>query len=169
MYNQEQNTIFLNQYKEFFNPSLETLEKELKLIFPNAFVNCSIKQSIGPGFVLTITFRLISNSDEFINEYAQNDPCGITFLSYLKPAICTKDTNIVLELIRGGLRLKPDVGSYNAMKIQKTSFRKSTGTIDKQVQKLIKFFKQVGEDVLSNKDNFYAKIPEKYFEIYTSK
>lgn len=153
------------EYKELYSEPLQKLKDSVKQIFPNAKFSAEVYQGFGSP-TLSTSFYLISEREDQSHNIVDNDPVVTKFIAHLPKVHPTKDIKFKLELIRGGLYLEPSEGSYLAMERLKIPFRKSTGTIDKQVDKLVKYFKGVGKTILENKDSIYKKdIKDKYLEI----
>lgn len=154
----------IEEYKELYSEPLERLEKGVKKIFPNAKISAQVYNGIGSP-TLGITFYLISDRDDQTNKIVDNDPAVTKFIAHLPMEHPTKDTKFKLEKLMGGLYIEPEE-KYLAMSRVKLPYRKSTGNIDKQVDKVIKYFKGVGQTILDNKDKLYKKdIKDKYLDI----
>jgi len=153
------------EYKELYSEPLQKLKDSVKQIFPNAKFSAEVYQGFGSP-TLSTSFYLISEREDQSHNIVDNDPVVTKFIAHLPKVHPTKDIKFKLELLRGGLYLEPSEGSYLAMERLKIPFRKSTGTIDKQVDKLVKYFEVVGKTILENKDSIYKKdIKDKYLEI----
>ena len=153
------------EYKELYSEPLQKLKDSVKQIFPNAKFSAEVYQGFGSP-TLSTSFYLISEREDQSHNIVDNDPVVTKFIAHLPKVHPTKDIKFKLELLRGGLYLEPSEGSYLAMERLRIPFRKSTGTIDKQVDKLVKYFEVVGKTILENKDSIYKKdIKDKYLEI----
>tara|TARA_R110000772_G_scaffold57747_5_gene130655 strand:- start:916 stop:1416 length:501 start_codon:yes stop_codon:yes gene_type:complete len=153
------------EYKELYSEPLQKLKDSVEQIFPNAKFSAEVYQGFGSP-TLSTSFYLISEREDQSHNIVDNDPVVTKFIAHLPKVHPTKDIKFKLELLRGGLYLEPSEGSYFAMERLKIPFRKSTGTIDKQIDKLVKYFKVVGKTILENKDSIYKKdIKDKYLEI----
>jgi hypothetical protein len=153
------------EYKELYSEPLQKLKDSVEQIFPNAKFSAEVYQGFGSP-TLSTSFYLISEREDQSHNIVDNDPVVTKFIAHLPKVHPTKDIKFKLELLRGGLYLEPSEGSYLAMERLKIPFRKSTGTIDKQIDKLVKYFKVVGKTILENKDSIYKKdIKDKYLEI----
>ena len=153
------------EYKELYSEPLKKLKERVQGIFPNAKFSAEVYAGFGSP-TLSTSFYLISEREDQSHNIVDNDPVVTKFIAHLPKVHPTKDIKFKLELLRGGLYLEPSEGSYLAMERLKIPFRKSTGTIDKQVDKLVKYFKGVGKTILENKDVIYKKdIKDKYLEI----
>jgi hypothetical protein len=153
------------EYKELYSEPLKKLKEGVQGIFPNAKFSAEVYAGFGYP-TLSTSFYLISEREDQSHNIVDNDPVVTKFIAHLPRIHPTKDTKFKLELMRGGLYLEPSEGSYLAMERLKIPFRKSTGAIDKQVDKLVKYFEVVGKTILENKDGLYKKdIKDKYLEI----
>jgi len=162
-YQDKQNII--QEYKDLYSSDLETLKSNFYKIFPNGKIGASIYSGIGDP-VFSITFVLIGNDNDQSNRIIDNDPVITKFISHLPMVHPTKDTVFQIERLMGDLYVQPPENSFLAMGRVKLPYRKSTGTMTKQIQNLTKYFKFVGQSVLDNKDNLAKKdIDKKYLNI----
>ncbi|MCP4521006.1 MAG: hypothetical protein GY827_04820 [Cytophagales bacterium] len=155
----------IEEYKELYAEEITRFKKETKKIFPNAHVEMFVYNGIGDP-TLIVNFRLIEDKKDQSHQNVDNDPVYTTFIGHLPVVHPDKDTKFKLERLRGDLSVQPPEDSYLAMGRVKLPYRKSTGNIAKQTDKLIAYFKKVGKAVLDNQDNLYKKdIDNKYLDI----
>tara|TARA_B100000768_G_C11230131_1_gene354678 strand:- start:304 stop:840 length:537 start_codon:yes stop_codon:yes gene_type:complete len=154
------------KYQDLYEESIQRLISSVQNIFPNGKINAKVYSGIGDP-TLSISFYLINNKADQSSGIVDNDPVVTKFIAHLpKVSEPSKDVKFKLELLMGGLSLEPEEGSYMAMSRLRLPFRKSNATIDKQVDKLIKYFKNVGQTILDNKEKLYKKdILDKYLDI----
>ena len=154
----------VKEYQELYAEPLQRLKDSIKEIFPNAKFDAQVYSGLGSP-TLSTSFYLISQREDQTNLIVDNDPIITKFIAHLPEVHPTKDTKFKLELLQGGLYIEPQE-KYLAMSRVRIPFRKSTGTIDKQVDKLVKYFKGVGQTIIENKDVLYKKdIKDKYLVI----
>jgi len=156
----------IEEYKDLYAAPLERLKGKIEKIFPNAKFDAAVYSGLGSP-TLSTSFYLISDKKDQSHGIVDNDPVVTKFIAHLPEVHPTKDTKFKLELLMGGLYIEPQPHeSYLAMSRIKLPYRKSTGTIDNQVDKLVKYFKGVGQTILDNKDKLYKKdIKDKYLKI----
>ena len=157
--------LVIEEYKDLYASSIQTLKDKVNTIFPNAKINASVYSGIGePTF--SVSFYLIGEKADQSYQIVDNDPMLCKFIAHLPCEHPTKDTKFKLERLMGSLSLKPEEGSYFAMDSLKITHRKSTGNIDKQVDNLVKYFTKGAKTLIENKDNLYKKdINPKYLEV----
>lgn len=158
----------LKKTQEVFAPYIEQIEKDFYKVFPNGFINIGIERVVGSPY-LYIGFGLIGDKKDQSHGIVENDPMHHKMIGHFASndyyAEHSIDEKIELESLISGIMVEP-TEKYLAMSRVKTSFRKSTAPIAKQVPKLKKYFSEIGQLVLDNKDKLYKKdIKEKYLDI----
>lgn len=136
----------------------QTLEKEFRQYFPNGYFYCERGQSLGLEY-FTIAFGMVKNEKDLPHNIRQNDPMYHKILVYING-----DDDLEINVLQGGLYVKPEVGSWKAMDLIKTGFRNVKKTTFKNTEKKFKtFFKKLHTIVKDNQHKLASDIPTKYY------
>ena len=141
---------------------LENVEKEFRKSFPNGYFNG--RESNNMGKSLSVSFGLISKLDDVSNKIRENDPMLSRLIMF---PLDKKDFGNGIEVYdtRGSLMVKPEEGSYMAMRGIKFGLKKQKKTDLLKLQDMFKkIFPKIKTTVLDNWDDIYrvSKIPLKY-------
>jgi hypothetical protein len=112
---------------------INDVEHSFKKQFPKGYFNAFMDQGLS-GNMINVRCGLIGDLNDVSHKIRQNDPMYHQWLIFLS------GDNLEVSYLQGGLDLKPDAGSYLAIKRLKTGFRQFTGDEKKATKAFDKFF-----------------------------
>jgi hypothetical protein len=112
---------------------INDVEHSFKKQFPKGYFNAFMDQGLS-GNMINVRCGLIGDLNDVSHKIRQNDPMYHQWLIFLS------GDNMEVSYLQGGLDLKPDAGSYLAIKRLKTGFRQFTGDEKKATKAFDKFF-----------------------------
>jgi hypothetical protein len=115
---------------------INDLEQSFKKQFPKGYFSAFMDQGLS-GYQINVRCGLIGDLNDVSNKIRPNDPMFHQWLIFLSGDNLEK---MEVSYLQGGLDLKPDAGSYLAIKRLKTGFRQFTGDEKKASKAFDKFF-----------------------------
>jgi hypothetical protein len=127
---------------------LVNTEKDFKKEFPNGFFHGIKQNDFGKDYI-TISLGLIGDKNDVANGIRNNDPMNTTIIIH-----CNDDcSNNEMKSLISGLYVKPEEGSFLAMKHIKTGLRKTKGDLNKLQKSLKNYYAKMKKTVKNNKEN----------------
>jgi len=131
------------------------IKRAVNKIFPNSLVHANLSLS-GFSPAIMVSFTLGKDKSEYREGSASNDPAHVAFMINGVDGDGNLDDRLVLErILGGGFMVHPAPGSYVAMDIHKIPFRKTTGSQDRILKSLERYFTRLRAELRDNEDKIY--------------
>jgi hypothetical protein len=152
-----------NDIQEYVN----ALDKTIRKIFPKSYIHVKYNNSLYSS--ISISFALGKDKNEWVSGYIDNDTAWQRFSIDNKGKDLSEDPTlpefITVDTKSNSFTVKPEKDSYMAFGRVKVPFRKTTGTPDKVLKYIEKYFILLKKMLQDNKDN----IPEEHLELIADK
>lgn len=131
------------------------IEKEVSKIFPHSYIHAEFSSSIHPS--MTVRFALGKDKSEWVNGYMDNDPISMLIFIYGKEKNIEDNGdisgNLYTKTLMSSFVIKPSAGSYYVYDRVKVPFRKTTGSPEKILDYLKKYFLLLKKELQANRNN----------------
>jgi len=135
---------------------LKHIEDQFTTSFPNGWFSGGVNDSY-----ITFQLGIISDHSQLTSGIIHNDPVHHQVIIHLN-----SDGTMEAKTLIAGICVNPPEGSYLAMSIVKTGYRKTTGDAAKVLKSFVRFFPRLKVHVAENEDNIYqrSKYDDKFFK-----